>query len=126
MMENAIFIASVFGPLMVILGFWKLTYGEHCHKVMTSFKNTAGALYLKGALQVLLGIAIIVSYNVWVWQPSLLITLLGWAMLIRGILMLFWPHVCFKCMGSEKSEMKVLCVIPLLWGLALCWFAFLK
>jgi hypothetical protein len=126
MMDNALWIASIFGPLMVILGFWKLTYGEHCHKVMTSFKNTPGAFYLKGSLQVLLGIAVIASYNVWMWQPALLVTLLGWAMLIRGVLMLFCPQACFKCMVSEKCEMKVLCVIPLVWGLALCWYAFLK
>lgn len=124
-MENAVWLAKIFGPLLAIVGFWMLTYCDNCNKVMTSMKSTPGAHYVSGVINVLSGLVIISMYNVWMWQPALLVTILGWVMLLRGICTLFFPHACMKCTASDKGGMKVLCVIPLVWGLALCWFAFL-
>ncbi|MBI2742316.1 MAG: hypothetical protein HYX48_00160 [Chlamydiales bacterium] len=88
-------------------------------------KATPGAHYVCGVMNVLLGLVIISMYNVWMWQPALLVTVLGWFLLLRGVSCLFFPHFCMKCSASDKCGMKVLCAIPLVWGLALCWFAYL-
>jgi len=123
-MERAIFLASIFGPFLAIIGLWMVLYGENLVKVITSVKNTAGAFYLGGIINLLLGLTIIAQNNLWLWSGALLVTLLGWVWIIRGILVLFIPQLIIRYTMTKTKFIKVMGIIPLVWGLALCWYAF--
>lgn len=125
-MDNAIFLASIFGPLLAIVGFWMVAFHEHFSKVVASMKATPGAFYLGGVLNLLIGIVIISTFNEWEWDAHLLVTLVGWVMLFRGVMILFVPHLLVKWTMSDTTTMKAMGVLPFVWGLALCWFAFLR
>lgn len=125
-MDNAIFLAGIFGPLLAIIGFWMLAFSENFSKVIMSMKSTPGAFYLSGVLNLLLGIIIISMFDEWSWEPSLLMTLVGWVLLFRGAAVLFIPHVVIKWTMTDITTMKAMGVLPFIWGLALCWFAFLR
>jgi len=103
-----------------------LLYSENLVKVMTSVKNTPGAFYLMGMLNLLLGLIIVNMYNVWMWHPAVLVTLLGWVLLIRGVLSLFVPQLIIKYTMTDHAVMRAIGLIPLVWGLALWWFAFFR
>lgn len=117
-------LASVFGPLLMILGIWMLFYHENMAKVCTSCKNTPSVQYMWGMVNMLLGLVIINQYNMWAWNLPVLVTLLGWVMLIRGVMALFVPQVLVKMSSKDPSWCKVKGIIPLVWGFGLCWFAF--
>jgi hypothetical protein len=53
-----------------------------------------------------------------------LVTLLGWVMIIRGVMGLFVPQLLIQLILSNTSFLKVYGIIPLVWGLALSWLAF--
>lgn len=123
-MQNAMMLASIFGPLLMILGIWMLFYHENMAKVCTSCKNTPAVHHTWGTINILLGLTIINSYNMWAWNLPLLVTLLGWFMLLRGVLALFMPHMLMKWSSKEPGWCKIQGVIPLVWGFGLCWLAF--
>ncbi|HAZ15876.1 MAG TPA: hypothetical protein DCY54_04515 [Parachlamydiales bacterium] len=125
-MDKAIWLAGIFGPFLTIWGLWMLLYSENLVKVMTSVKNTPGAFYLMGMLNLLLGLIIVNMYNVWMWHPAVLVTLLGWVLLIRGVLSLFVPQLIIKYTMTDHAVMRAIGLIPLVWGLALWWFAFFR
>ena len=125
-MDKAIWLAGVFGPFFTIWGLWMLLYSENLIKVMTSIKSTPGAFYLMGMLNLLLGLFIVNMYNVWMWHPAVLVTLLGWVLLIRGVLALFVPQLLIKYTMTSHKGMRAIGLIPLVWGLALWWFAFFR
>ena len=126
MMDKAMWLAGVFGPLLTIIGLWMLLYSENLIKVMTSVKNTPGVFFMMGTINMLIGLVIVNMYNVWMWHPAVLISLLGWVFLIRGVLILYIPQLIIKYTMTNHMVMRAVGLIPLIWGLALWWFAFFR
>jgi hypothetical protein len=122
-MLNAMCLAGIFGPLLAIIGLWMLLYNDNMMKVWSSFKSTPAAFYLSGCANLLIGLVIVSQYNSWMMGLAFLVTLLGWVMIIRGILALFMPQLLVKVM-SNASWAKTRGIIVFIWGLLLCWFAF--
>lgn len=123
-MQNAMWLASVFGPFLAIMGIWMLLYQDSATKVCNSLKATPAALYQGAIINLLLGLFIISQFNVWTAHISVLITLLGWVLTFRGILHLFLPHVWAKICGPDTGWLKFSGIIPLIWGVLLIWYAF--
>ena len=126
MMDKAMWLAAVFGPLLTIMGLWMLLYSENLIKVMTSIKNTPGCFFMMGMINMLIGLVIVNMYNVWMWHPAVLVSLLGWVLLIRGILILYIPQLIIKYTMTNHMVMRAIGLIPLIWGLALWWFGFFR
>lgn len=120
-MESAMMLARVFGPFLGILGLWMLLYGDNVVKIMTAIKNSPAALYASAVFNLLIGLFIINMYNVWVWDVFFFVTLLGWAMFIRGLFALFMPQVVVKSVMTKGTWMKTMGIIPFVWGLILTW-----
>ncbi len=120
-MQAALMIASVFGPFLGITGLWMLLYGDNVVKIMNSMKASPHALYCSAIFNLLLGVFIINSYNVWMWDIFFFVTLLGWVMFLRGVLGLFLPQFMVRLQMTKKSWMKTMGIIPFVWGLILTW-----
>jgi hypothetical protein len=123
-MQTAIWLAMIFGPFLAIVGLWMLLYSDNLLKTYASIKGTPAVMYMRSVVNMLLGLTIITQYNMWQWDGSLLVTLLGWVLFIRGVITLYVPQFVMKLGMSDQKALKYRGVIPLIWGLALCWFAF--
>ena len=124
MIHSSVDIASVFGPFMVILGAWMLIRSAQLIKIWASFKAHPSSFFLMGIINLLLGVYLVSHYNFWYWSKSLLVTLLGWVLTIRGLIALFFPDFFIKHTMTQRALAKVIGWIPLIWGLILCWLAF--
>ncbi len=114
-------LAKVFGPFMGILGLWMLLYGDNVVKIMTATKSSPVALYSSAVFNLLIGLFIICSYNVWQWDIFFFVTLLGWVMFIRALIALFIPQLVVKSLMTKTSWMKTMGIVPFVWGLILTW-----
>jgi len=123
-MDTAMLVARVFGPLMGIVGLWMLLYGDNVVKISTSMKNSPAAQYASAFYNLLFGLFIINAYNVWQWDVFFFVTLLGWAMFIRGVLGLFMPQLCVQWFMTKNAWMKTMGIIPFVWGLILTWVGY--
>lgn len=123
-MQNAMWLASIFGPLLVIIGIWMLFYRDNMMKVCTSVKNSPGVMYVMGIINLLIGLTVLSEFNMWNWGLPLLVTLFGWAMLIRGLMVFFMPQLLFEHTMHSKQALKIKGVIVFLWGFGMCWLAF--
>jgi hypothetical protein len=123
-MDTAMLLASIFGPLLGIVGLWMLLYSDNLLKVVNSIKGSPGLLYTGAVINLLVGLTIVTQYNVWSADLSVFLTLLGWVQILRGVLVLFIPQVVIKTTMTHLGFVKVMGIIPLIWGLLLCWFAF--
>jgi hypothetical protein len=123
-MQNALWLASIFGPFLTIIGLWMLLFSENLMKVWTALKSSPVAFYFSGWVNLLIGLTILSQYDMWSWDGFVLVTILGWVLVIRGIMALFVPQMLVKCTMCNSNFMKIQGIIPLVWGLALCWLAF--
>lgn len=122
-MTSALVIAKIFGPFLALLGLWMLLFGAHAAKVVNSIKNSPAAQYGSSVINLLLGLAVISSYNQWGPSPMVFITILGWAMFVRGILGLYMPQFTVNTILSPKWS-KLMGLVPLILGLILIWLGF--
>lgn len=123
-MDKALWIAQIFGPLMTLVGLWMLFYSDNVRKIHASIKATPALVFMRAFINMLMGLFIISLYNVWMTTPSLLVTLLGWALLVRGVGALFFPKLCASCEMTEGKGLKCRGLIPLIWGVLLTLFGF--
>lgn len=121
---SAVSMASIFGPFLLILGVWMLLFGDNFHKIWTSMKTTPSSFHLTAWINMLIGISILATYHYVGWDLSVLITLLGWAMLIRGFIMLYMPQMWVRTTMGNEIFMRTMGLVPLSWGVLLCWLAF--
>ena len=122
--NSAVSIAGVFGPFMVIMGLWMLLFSDNMVKIWGSLKSTPSVFFLMGLINLLFGLLILNGYSDWSWSKQTLVTLLGWCLVIRGIMALFLPQILVKYTMTNVKNAKVIGLIPLIWGVVLCWIAF--
>jgi hypothetical protein len=124
-----LWLASIFGPFLIIMGLWMLLCKDRLAKVQASLKSTPACFNMLGVIQLLVGLAIVDTcrgcmLTPGLFIPGLLIAILGWVCVIRGIVFLFFPTFITKMMAEYPSWGRWLGVIRLIWGLALSFFAF--
>ena len=124
MTNAALWLAGIFGPTLVILGLWKLIYSDTFMKVLNSVKASHGLLYYSSAAYIWVGLTVISQYNMWDMTAFVLVTILGWFMVARGILGLFAPKMLLDMYLGHHGFTKVCGLIPLVWGVLLCWIGF--
>lgn len=123
-MASSTALASIFGPLLIITSFWTLLYKDNMKKVLDSLKKTPALVYFIGVLNVLIGMAFVTSFNYWYMGVEVLVTLLGWLFLIRGLILMFFPKAFEKMLQNFQSSYILFSLIGIAWGIALTWFAF--
>jgi hypothetical protein len=124
MQNAAMWLASIFGPLLVIIGLWKLLYTDAFTKVLNSVKSSHGLMYYTSVIYLWVGFTVLSQYDMWEMDVLVLVTLLGWAMIVRGILGLFAPKMLLDMYLGHHGFAKVCGLIPLVWGVLLCWIGF--
>ena len=121
MQQEAMCIATILGPFLILQGLWLLFYRDNVVKVWNSIKNTPATLYLISFINLLAGLIIVHMYNVWEADLSIFVTLLGWVVLLRAFIGIFMPQLFMKMFTNKW--MIPMGVITLVFGLFLGWFA---
>jgi hypothetical protein len=124
MQNAAMWLASIFGPFLVILGLWMLLYCDQYTKVLNGIKGSAGLFYMNSVFNLLIGFTVLSQYDLWGWNLLVLVTVLGWVMVIRGIMGLFVPQLLIDIMMGKHGFSKVMGIIPLVWGIFLSYVGF--
>jgi uncharacterized membrane protein len=91
-MQSSTFIAKLIGPLLVVIGVGMLTNQDTYHALVSEFLHSRALVYLSGLLSLLGGLAIVNVHNSWRAEWLVIITILGWLMLIGGIVRIVLPH----------------------------------
>ena len=127
-MVMSIFLAKLIGLLYLLIGFGVFINKGYYKEVFEKMLKNEVFAFFGGVLSFVAGCAIISAHNLWVGDWTLIITLFGWAAVIKGALLLLVPR--FQ-LSMAKSVMKsefylnltgVICVVI---GLILCYFGFI-
>lgn len=88
--DTSIFFAKFWGSLLMILG--ALSLGAGLLKRVIGYTEDRTITISTGYITMLLGLLTVVAHNVWVWGWPLVITILGWSTLIKGITKVGFPN----------------------------------
>ena len=126
-METSIFLAKVIGLVSVI----STTAVMVRYKESLVFDEEAVKrplfTYISGFVILILGVLIVVSHPVWVLDWRIVITILGWLVLLKGIGRIFFPNAVRLMIERKRDNRWFLLgeVIVFLIGLYLLYHVFL-
>lgn len=90
-MDLSLFLAKVLGLYMLIGGLALLVNKEHFEHVVRDFTKSRVLPMFSGMLELLLGLMLVVSHNIWVSDWPVIITVVGWLALLEGLFFFFLP-----------------------------------
>ena len=122
----SIFLAQVIGIYLFLVSLAMLMHQAYSKKVIHEFLAIPSLIALSGGLSLIIGLLLVVSHNIWVAKWPVLITIIGWIMLLQGCARIFIPDTFVKFMKDLTSKKGYLLMswVWLLVGLYLMWMGF--
>lgn len=80
-----------------------------------------------GYLHISVGMLLVVSHNIWVWNWPVIITILGWGAVLRGIVVLCLPSQLMKIKRSliADSVLTSVGIFALIFGVVLSYYGYI-
>jgi uncharacterized protein YacL len=130
-MSTSKYIARLMGPLLLVLGLgmaFGLAATPHVYlAMMKEFTATPGFVFMAGMLALVAGLAIVNAHNLWVADWRVIITVLGWVAVIRGIVSLLFPlrlRSVAEHMVASPTAPVIGAVIIVVLGAILAWMGY--
>ena len=119
------YLAQIWGISTVVVSLALLIKEKHLKKFFESIE-TEESFFIWGFISLVIGVAMVLAYNVWAWNWQLIITLLGWAALLKGLMLLFFPESLRKCAKKMNNGqwLPIWIILLLFIGLAITYFGF--
>ena len=100
-------LATEFGGYLVAAGIFGLTKRENWTSVLLELRDRTGLAYIVGAFVYCLGVAIIAVHNSWDSLLEVVVSLVGWAALIEGLILLAAPAWFLSIVGPAVDHLPV-------------------
>jgi hypothetical protein len=124
---DTILIAKLVGPLWLLAGLGFLINQKFYSEVVKDLKQHSGMIYIGGAFVFLLGLYLVLQHNIWEMNLSGFITLLVWAMLLKGAALLLIPMQFLQISDfimKSKNGLMAAGAFAFLAGATLSYFAY--
>lgn len=120
-------LALLLAIYMAAAGIGLLTDSKGFAGVMDEFKTSIGLTYIAAIVAFALGGTIVAIHNLWGAPLEIIVTVIGWAALIEGVLMLALRRLFFTLVGAmplNEAFMKGYGIFVLIVAAALLWLTF--
>lgn len=103
-MNTSIFLAQAFGIYLLVLGVALLFNKNYYREAVVSLVEHKGAYFLLGVVTLILGIIVVLFHNYWVANWQVVITLLAWLVLLKGLLRVLIPGHTRKWVKAVNND----------------------
>jgi len=123
-----IYLGKLLGLFTLITSFWLLTERQTAVSTIPALLGDRPAMVIFAIIALAGGLAIVLAHNIWSGGVlPILVTLIGWVMVIRGVLFLFLtPETTLHILAAMQFEQffYVYLGIPFVLGMYLTYLAF--
>jgi hypothetical protein len=126
-LQTSVFLARLIGPLLLIVGAGILIHPKPFRSMVDEVVKSITLVYLFGLVDFAVGLAIVLTHNVWLLSWRVLITLIGWLMLIRGAVRILIPDRIMPYGAKflrNKRALPISGIVIGILGLILCYFGY--
>jgi len=124
-MELVNYLAQVWGISIAATCLAMLIKEKHLKRLFASLEAEDN-LFSWGLASMVIGLAMILNYNIWSKDWKVVITIIGWISLLKGLSLLFVPELSKKWVKAmeNKQWLPYLLVIGVIFGLVITYFGF--
>ena len=121
-MELTIFFARLWGSFFIVFGLLAIITKQLGRTIeMTEDK---AFVISTGYTSFLMGLVTAILHNVWVWSWEVVITILGWSTMIKGITKIGFPEKIHKEAQRFKKKQFISAFFLVALGIWLLWMSF--
>ncbi len=127
-MSNSLFLARLIGPVMLVIGLAVFANQRGFRDMAEEFMASRALMFLSGFLIMPVGIAIVLTHNIWTADWRVLITIFGWLNVFGGAVRLFGPQFVVKTGRAMLKQPQFTSIAAAIWvvlGLLFCFFGYL-
>ena len=110
-METSILLAKLVGPMMLVMGLFVTFNPARIRRIGREFLDSEALIFLSGVITLPVGLAIVVTHNVWAADWRALITLIGWIAVFAGTARMTLP-AAMKRIGEAMLEKTFMTTAP--------------
>ena len=122
----SLFFAQIIGLYLLAISLASLIHQNRVRQIIKEILANPAFLATIGCKSLLIGLVILIPHDLWVCQWPILITLIGWIMTFRGLMILFFPKIMIKFFRGfmENSGFMFFSWVWFLIALYLTWIGF--
>lgn len=115
MSARTAYLSKLFGLFIAIFGAsWLLNPGG-INEAMTAAMHDKGLMWTYGFTTMLGGLAVVIGHNIWRGWQAIVVTLLGWAGLLKGVVLLVVPNSAMLALYDGFNVLG----LPLVYGIVM-------
>jgi len=92
-METSIYLAQIFGVFFLVMGVAAIFNPVYYSTASSGLLKDPVTAFTWGAMSLVLGFVIVHAHNIWKADWTVLVTLVGWGALLKGIVFLVFPDL---------------------------------
>ncbi|MCP4383778.1 MAG: hypothetical protein GY798_20595 [Hyphomicrobiales bacterium] len=120
--ESSRFFAQLWGSFFVVFG--ALFFVTRQLGRTIEMTDDKAFVVSTGYITFLMGLVTVLLHSVWVWDWPVIVTVLGWSTLIKGITKIGWPGAIHRQAQRFKKRQWLSACFLLLFGGWLLWMGF--
>jgi 1,4-dihydroxy-2-naphthoate octaprenyltransferase len=128
MTPPTLYLGRLLGLFTLITSFWLLVDRQSTLSTIPALLGNRPAMVIFAIIALAAGLAIVLAHNIWSGGAlPILVTLIGWVMLIRGVLFLFLPpQATLSILAAMQFErwFYLYLAIPFVLGIYLTYLSF--
>jgi hypothetical protein len=114
--------SRVLGPFLVILDVTAIARASDMQKLLSQFEANSLWTWVTGAFILVFGLVIVAGHQYWRGAAAIIVSVLGWLVTLRGLLLLAFPKVFVSVANSmigAQAWWIAVCIAAALVGLYL-------
>ena len=124
-MELSILVAKIMALAYISVGIGMLSGKLTYNKIIGGFEKSPGLTYLAGIFTLIIGVLLVEYHNIWVKNWTVLITIIGWVALIKGVMLVAFPQFISYFKNWYKNT-RAWSIFIIALGLLFGYFGFLS
>ncbi|MBA3813841.1 MAG: hypothetical protein H0X26_05040 [Alphaproteobacteria bacterium] len=128
-MENSIFLAKALGIYLIFISMTFVLCEKRLKDLILDMTKNSALMLVAGFMGLIVGILLVVSHNHWVKDWRVIITVVGWMALLKGMSLILFPDLIVKMSKqwiNNKFAYYTTFLLSFLIGVILIYFGYLK
>ena len=122
-MELSVLVAKILALVYISAGIAAVSGKITFSKIVEDFEKSQGLTFISGLMALVIGMLLVKYHNIWVRDWIVLITIIAWIALLKGIMLIAFPHFISSCKGWYKNT-RVWGIFMIAVGLLFGYFGF--
>lgn len=124
-MELSFLVAKILAILYISAGIAALSGRITFSKIAEDFEKSQGLTFISGFITLIIGMLLVTYHNIWVKNWTVLITIIAWVSLLKGVMLIAFPQSISSFKGWYKNT-RIWGVFIIIVGLLFGYFGFVK